>query len=158
MTTQDLNEIHTMINQDLATSRQLLALLEQEIDSTKSRDYEKMGQLLKEKTPLLEQLKQNAQTRSQWLISLNRSSNETSWAALLESFNDENLQKQWQEVKTTVEHCQKINEDNGKLVNRGVNSHQRLLQIMRGNIQQADIYNAKGSKQSSHFGGTVTQA
>lgn len=158
MNANKLHEIHAMIQQDLATSRQLLALLEKESDSTQARDYALMSQLLKEKTPLLEQLKINAQQRSNWLSSLNCTPDENNWNKLLQSLNNTDIEKQWKNVKDTIEHCQKINNVNGKLISRGNQSHERLLQIMRGKTQQADIYDARGSKHSTSFSGTVTQA
>ena len=115
-------------------------------------------QLLEEKTPLLEQLKKNAKVRSEWLSSIGKQADEKNWSQLLKAINNQNLSQQWQEVKSTVEHCQKINNINGRLINRGVTSHTRLLQIMRGNIHQSDIYDAKGSKYSTATSGQVTQA
>jgi flagella synthesis protein FlgN len=117
-----------------------------------------MSELLKEKTPLLDGLKKNAQIRSKLLLSSNQAANEKNWSLLLESFNDDSVKQTWQEVKTTIEHCKTINNVNGKLINRGVQSHMALLQIMRGNTQQADIYDAKGVKRSTNYSGMLTQA
>jgi flagellar biosynthesis/type III secretory pathway chaperone len=77
---------------------------------------------------------------------------------LLDSFNDDGVKETWQEVKTTIEHCKIINNVNGKLINRVVQAHNELLQIMRGNTQQADIYDAKGAKRSTKYSGMLTQA
>ena len=147
-----------MIEQDLATSRQLLALLERETDSTQARDYQAMSELLKEKTPLLDGLKKNAQMRSKLLLSSNQAANEKNWSLLLDSFNNDSVKQTWQEVKTTIEHCKSINNVNGKLINRGIQSHNKLLQLMRGNTLQADIYDAKGTKRSNNYSGMLTQA
>ena len=158
MDSKYLSTIHAMIEQDLATSRQLLALLEKETDSTQARDYAAMSELLKQKTPLLDGLKKNAQIRSKLLLSTNQAANEKNWSLLLESFNDDSVKQTWREVKTTIEHCKVINNVNGKLINRGVQSHMALLQIMRGNTAQADIYDAKGTKRSTNYSGRLTQA
>ncbi len=158
MNAKYLSTIHTMIEQDLATSRQLLALLERETDSTQERDYAAMSELLKEKTPLLDNLKKNAQIRSKLLLSSNQTANEKNWSLLLDSFNDHKVKESWQEVQTTISRCKDINNINGKLINRGVQSHSKLLQLMRGNTQQADIYDAKGSKRTSSYSGMLTHA
>ena len=158
MDSKYLSTIHAMIEQDLATSRQLLALLEKETDSTQARDYAAMSELLKQKTPLLDGLKKNAQIRSKLLLSTNQAASEKNWSLLLESFNDDSVKQTWREVKTTIEHCKVINNVNGKLINRGVQSHMALLQIMRGNTAQADIYDAKGTKRSTNYSGRLTQA
>lgn len=158
MNAKYLQTIHTMIEQDLATSRQLLALLERETDSTQARDYGAMSELLKEKTPLLDNLKKNAQIRSQLLLSANQAANEENWSLLLDSFNDQAVKESWQAMQTTISQCKEINNINGKLINRGVQSHNKLLQLMRGNTQQADIYDAKGSKRTSSYSGMLTHA
>ena len=158
MNSKYLTTVHAMIEQDLATSRQLLALLERETDSTQARDYQAMSELLKEKTPLLDGLKKNAQMRSKLLLSSNQAANEKNWSLLLDSFNNDSVKQTWQEVKTTIEHCKSINNVNGKLINRGIQSHNKLLQLMRGNTLQADIYDAKGTKRSNNYSGMLTQA
>lgn len=158
MNSKYLTTVHAMIEQDLATSRQLLALLERETDSTQARDYKAMSELLKEKTPLLDGLKKNAQMRSKLLLSSNQAANEKNWSLLLDSFNNDSVKQTWQEVKTTIEHCKSINNVNGKLINRGIQSHNKLLQLMRGNTLQADIYDAKGTKRSNNYSGMLTQA
>jgi flagella synthesis protein FlgN len=158
MNSKYLTTVHAMIEQDLATSRQLLALLERETDSTEARDYKAMSELLKEKTPLLDGLKKNAQMRSKLLLSSNQAANEKNWSLLLDSFNNDSVKQTWQEVKTTIEHCKSINNVNGKLINRGIQSHNKLLHLMRGNTLQADIYDAKGTKRSNNYSGMLTQA
>jgi flagella synthesis protein FlgN len=158
MNSKYLPTVHAMIEQDLATSRQLLALLERETDSTEARDYKAMSELLKEKTPLLDGLKKNAQMRSKLLLSSNQAANEKNWSLLLDSFNNDSVKQTWQEVKTTIEHCKSINNVNGKLINRGIQSHNKLLHLMRGNTLQADIYDAKGTKRSNNYSGMLTQA
>ncbi len=158
MNAKYLSTIHTMIEQDLATSRQLLALLERETDSTQERDFAAMSELLKEKTPLIDNLKKNAKIRSQLLLSTNKAANEENWSLLLDSFNDQAVKESWQAMQTTISQCKEINNINGKLINRGVQSHNKLLQLMRGNTQQADIYDAKGSKRTSNYSGMLTQA
>jgi flagella synthesis protein FlgN len=166
MNKQVFTEINDMIQQDLAASRQLLALLEEETNATKTRNYATLSHCLEVKTPLLEQLQENAKTRTDWLNSINKDinkdtnkgSDEANWISLINVTNDIDLKQQWHEVKKTIEHCQHINTINGKLISRGVNSHSRLLQMMRGNINQADLYNAKGNKLSTLSSGSLTQA
>lgn len=155
---EKFRDIHAMIEQDLATSRQLLALLKKESESTQARDYNSMSQILKEKTPLLESLKNNAQRRSDWLTSLNCTPDESNWLKLLQSLNNLEIQHQWKDIKNTIEHCQQINNVNGKLISRGVKSHERLLQVMCGKTGQADVYDAKGSKHTTTYSGTVAKA
>ena len=158
MNSEQLQKINSMVQQDLATSRQLLALLEEETSATKDRNYATLSQCLEEKTPLLEQLQNNAQTRSEWLKAMGKKTDEQGWLSLVNSSQEKTLQQQWQEVKKTIEHCQRINSINGKLINRGLTSHSRLLQIMRGNMAPTDLYDARGERRSTSLSGNVTQA
>ena len=155
---ENFQAIHTMIQQDLATSRQLLALLKRESEATQTRSYGDMSQIVTEKAPLLDALKQNAQQRSQWLRALNYPADESNWTKLLQTLNSEEIQQQWQDIKHTIEKCQFINSINGKLINRGVKSHERLLQVMRGQTEQAGIYDARGGKHAATYSGTVAKA
>ena len=152
-----LHDINAMIQQDLATSRQLLALLQEESESTQSRDYVAMAMQLKAKTTLLEQLKHNAQKRADWLRNLNQEANDANWQRCLQALKQPQLQQQWLEVKSTVEHCQRVNEMNGKLINRKVSVNRKLLDILRGNQPSANLYNAKGTTRASSYRHSVTQ-
>ena len=158
MSAKDFVNIHTMIQQDLTTCRQLLSLLEKETESTQNRDYSSLARLVEQKIPLLEQLKENAHTRCKWLISMGKNTDEEGWLLLLKSTNNQHLHTQWNEIKKTIEHCQRINNINGKLIMRGAKTHSRLLNIMRGNTHQANVYTAKGVKYATTSLGRVTQA
>ena len=145
--------ISTMINDDLATSRQLLALLEQESSAMQSRNFDLLAQLVEDKTLLLQQLRHSAETRSRWLSTMATSNEEQTWLQWLETLDQPALKTQWQQIKQTIEHCQAVNEMNGKVIHRGIRCHEQLLRLMRGNTTNVGLYNACGEQQSAAHSG-----
>jgi flagella synthesis protein FlgN len=158
MQNTNLEIIHHMVEEDLAASNRLIELLKQETVLTQEREYAPLALLVEEKSKELEILQTNAQQRVDWLTSLNVDTDEQAWNMFLQSYNDISLQEKWQAVKKNLEHCQEINTLNGKLINRGLTSHSRLLDIMRGNSNKADLYNANGNKQAMTSSISFTQA
>ena len=137
-------EIETMLEDDLRHGRQLLALLEQETQAVKIRNYELVEQLLTEKTPLMELLKSNALKRQAWLESVQKTHQDANWNFILKQIKLEHLSQQWGEVKVVMSKCQEINTINGQLVQRGLKCNQRVLSILQGNTESEKLYNAKG--------------
>jgi len=137
-------EIETMLEDDLRHGRQLLALLEQETQAVKKRNYELIEQLLAEKTPLMEQLKSHALKRQRWLASVKKSHKDADWYFILKQIKLEHLSDQWQEAKVIMTQCQDINNVNGQLLHRGLKCNERILNILQGNTENDKLYNAKG--------------
>ena len=154
-TTED---IETMVAKDLEISRQLVDLLHQETPSIQQRDFASISQLLQKKAPLLDQLKQHAELRKRWLMSLYNVASEKNWGQLLASYNLSKAQQQWQEVNNNITECRKINEINGVMINRGSQTYAQLLQILRGDIGKTELYNAKGNKKTTSTYASVARA
>lgn len=150
--------ITEMVNQDLECSRQLLALLEQEAAAVQSRNFDILQHLVDQKSLLMKQLKDHAETRSQWLKMLNQPANDSHWLKLIQQYKESGLEDQWLSLKETIEQCQMINEINGKVIQRGIKCHEQLLKLMRGNTSQTDLYNAKGKHQLQTSYGCFAEA
>jgi flagella synthesis protein FlgN len=158
MVMRNVQVIKVMIEEDLKISSEMINLLEKETLLTKDRDYIALSELIQEKSTKLEILQKNAAQRVDWLSSLNLGADENAWSMLLNTFNEPELQKHWFQVKNNLEKCNEINELNGKLISRGLNSHSRLLDIMRGSTAKADLYTAKGNRQTANSSISFTQA
>lgn len=143
-------EIETMLATDLDRGQQLLSLLEQETTAIKQRNFELMEQLLSEKAPLMEQLKQNGLKRTRWLQTVKKTQKTATWEGILTQLNLEHLIQQWQTNKALMAKCQTINTTNGQLVHRGLKCNERLLHILQGNTQEETLYNAKGLQKTGH--------
>ncbi|MBX2807192.1 MAG: flagellar protein FlgN [Cellvibrionaceae bacterium] len=158
MNTTDYDAVYAMMNEDLASSRQLLALLEQETAAVETRNFDILQHLIEQKMLLINHLQKNAQQRSAWLNAANKPADEAHWLEFLSTLDRSNIRKQWQDIQQTVAHCQAINDINGKVVQRGIQCHEQLLRLMRGNVQQENLYNAKGKTQSTGYSPSFVQA
>ena len=87
-----------------------------------------------------------------------KAATEDNWRLLLHSLGQEELQNQWLEIKETIHRCHQINTLNGKLIHRGLQSHQRLIEIMKGNFHKSSTYTAKGNQKGTGSSQTVTVA
>ncbi len=154
----NVDTVRQMVEQDHQTSQELLNLLQQETTCIKARDYDGVKKIIKAKAPLLEQLQQHADIRKQWLLSLYKVSDEKCWKQLLESFNDADINQQWQKVNQFIAQCKEINETNGLLITRGQKTYGDLLRILKGGDQQTDLYTAKGNRDNQSSNCTFTKA
>jgi len=158
MSTHSFTHVKKMIEQDLAISRQLLSLLEQEKLTTQKRDFDQLKTIVEEKVHLLDNLESHAKTRSDWLSSLNQAATEENWSHFINNLGIPVLKEQWQEVTGNLNRCQQVNEINGKLLVRNRQIYSQLLQLLRGNIEPTSLYTAGGNKHTTTTSKTVIRA
>lgn len=155
---KSLEAIKIMVEKDYNVSQKLLSLLKKETMSIKQKDYDSLNTIINKKTTLLDQLKNHADIRRQWLMSLYKAADENQWGDLMESFDKPDIVDQWQQVNKNIALCKSINETNGLLIFRGQKTYGKLLYLLKGGNQQSDIYTAKGNKQSIRAYATVAKA
>ena len=143
-------EIETMLDTDLDQGQQLLVLLKQETTAIKQRNFELMEQLLSEKAPLMEQLKNNGMKRIQWLQTVKKTHSTADWDFILTQLKLEHLSERWQANKALMAQCQAVNTTNGQLVHRGLKCNERLSNILQGNTDEETLYNAKGLQKTAN--------
>jgi len=134
-----------LLHEDLQTSQQLLALLDEEFAALQARDLHLLEKLLGSKQPLLAALSQNAQVRSQTLHSLGHSPDATGWNAYLAGHAQaEDLDKASQQLEQQLEQCRQANLRNGRLINANQASVGSLLGILRG-AETPSLYDSRGA-------------
>ncbi len=153
-----MNTVKTMINKDYDISQKLLAILNNETASIRERDFEAVKSILLNKASLLDQLKNHADIRKQWLISLHKVADEENWQQLIQSFDNPEVVETWSKVNQTIKDCQSINNVNGVLISRSQKTHGRLIHLLKGNSPSNELYNANGNKQASRAYSTVAKA
>lgn len=155
---QSLEAITIMVKKDQAVSQKLLDLLDKEKQLLKEKNYETLDGILQKKSPLIEQLKNHADIRRQWIQSLYQVADERYWREFVDSFDNPELSKQWSEVNKTITKCKTLNDTNGLLIARGQKTYEQLIFLLKGGNKQSDVYTAKGSKQSIRAYGSVAKA
>ena len=149
------------ISNDINACQNLLALLEQEREHLKKREIESLDTIIEAKSKLLNQLHQSAFTRTQWTNQY-QSEAQNGNASAEQSFsqyaNENGLTEQWQKLQDLFKACQNANEVNGKVMMRSQSTHERLLNILRGQDNNSPLYNGKGTKHNQNARGTLGEA
>ncbi len=169
MSSQYQHIVSTIIQADLDSSARLLTLLKQEQEAMARRLHDQLPGLIEAKAQELTKLDDSAQKRTRLLTTLNvnsptathsptTESAEDGWQELLDAIGDQALQEQWQALHAQLQECQKLNEVNGRAVDRGQRSLRHIINLLRGQLEGTDLYTQSGSKQSQKSYGSLVQA
>lgn len=149
------------IEQDIANCQQLLDLLEQEQTLLADRDFDGLDKLIDQKSRLLIKLDRNALTRSQWVANYQANTKDSPKEAVdafAEAAKKHGLAEHWFQLQALFKTCHETNEVNGKMMVRNRSTHQRLLNILRGQNNSGQLYNGKGTKHQGLSSSTLGQA
>ncbi len=148
-----------MLERDLEAAQCLRVLLEEERQLLEQRDHQSLSKLIEQKNIHIGVLNHHANERQSVLESLNMTSGNRDWEKLLAS--DPALRAHlplWQTVKDTVLECQRLNDVNGRLINRSQQTLVRLLNLVRGKTAAPQLYNAAGASTHTPSSQTLTRA
>jgi flagella synthesis protein FlgN len=134
-----------LISQDIGHASRLLELIDLEYQALGERDLERLEALLADKQPLLAQLAQHGNQRSQLLGSMNLSADRAGLAqvAQLSAQGDELLARS-DELNELLERCQTANLRNGRLIRSSQSATGSMLAILRGG-DTPSLYDSRGS-------------
>lgn len=138
------------VDEDIASCRALLTLLDEEREALKSRDTDALERIIRDKANHLSSLESNAKQRTQIVQSLPGAKQvgadqKTLWLQLLAEQIPQ-LLEQWEELGQLFQRCQAENEINGRLLSRNKQVFNRILSIVRGQNLADNLYTAKGNK------------
>ena len=148
-------KVHSLIQQDLATSQRLLDLLRQERQALQERHYSDLVTLLEEKAKALDLLDQHARKRMDLLTEAGLTPSDAGWSQLLDALSDPRILDDWRTLLDAVRDCRHSNIVNGTMVARGRQTLGRLLTILRGQVSIPELYNHNGVAQSNNNSHTV---
>lgn len=153
------SQINDHIEHDIDACESLLQLLHGERDALKDRQLVLLEDIIEQKTLYLQKLEHSANVRSQWLQQGGNQpqDNEKAWLELLEQ-HDSALVSRWQTLRELMHRCQNENEVNGKVLARKQATYSRLVNIVRGQSEAPDLYNAKGNRGSGQSGQNLGEA
>ncbi|MEZ5525473.1 MAG: flagellar protein FlgN [Pseudomonadales bacterium] len=139
----------------------LSTLLIAERTALKERDTLNIQSLLEQKSSLLAELQNNATVRSQLLVDAGYSGDETGMTACLEALPANaafELKQQWQQLKEKLETCKAANQVNGTIVHRSQAQLDSLLNILRGQSGEQQLYTDAGKSASVGKGHSLAKA
>lgn len=153
-----LRPLQTMLEQDLQAARQLNQTLQRERQELGKRNSANLQTLIDEKNKLLEQLEGNSQRRHKFMATQQRPTTRQAWEALLDELAEPALKKLWQELQLSLQEVQKLNDINGKILERNRLIVGRLNKLMRGQNPDDKLYGRSGQQQRGSANGALIQA
>ncbi|BAN49784.1 flagella synthesis protein FlgN [Metapseudomonas resinovorans] len=134
-----------LFTDDIGHAQRLLELMDEEFQALGERDLPRLEKLLADKQPLLAQLDQHGQQRSQLLASLQLSTDRAGLQRLAErSPLGQELLARGDELGQLLESCQQLNERNGRLIRANRASVGGMLGILRGG-DTPSLYDSRGA-------------
>lgn len=139
--------LFNQVEQDIQVCDQLIELLQRESEALKQRQTQTLENLIPEKNNLLGALANSANQRRAWLQALGKPTDETHWLELLQAMGGQKLLDQWQVFNDKLSNTKHLNDVNGKMIARGQQTINRLLDILRGQFDAPKLYNQSGTTQ-----------
>jgi flagellar biosynthesis protein FlgN len=151
--------LREMLAQDSAAIKTLKSLLLQERELFETRQLEGMQEVVSQKDFHLGNLSYTAKQREQLLRAAGLSTDLAGWEAfLLRDPSTRFLIPDWQSLSQEFIECQKLNEINGKMINRSKQTLTHLLNLLRGQVATPSLYTEKGSTTNHTSSYTVAKA
>jgi flagella synthesis protein FlgN len=154
------NEYWTQLEQtllgDIPFTEQLLALLQQERSKLEQRQYDGYQQLISDKQLLLAQLEQHASERRQLLAAAGFEDEAAALVALDKQAPI--IANAWRKLSEQWQQCQQLNEINERIAKRTRLVVGQILDILRGQNNQAKLYTKQGDARNSGGGRSITSA
>lgn len=125
------------------------------------RDFEAFVQILEEKHTLVNQLDQLAGHRMTVLAALKLEANEAGmndWIERQPEFGRDELQRNWQDIKSLVAKCSHQNEVNAKIAHRAQATSKQILNLLKGAPLTEPLYDKRGSAGGTGTGLSITRA
>ncbi len=157
--TQNLvpQELETMLARDIHTTQELLDLLQRERELLELREHDALPELIQRKAQCLESLDSSAAQRRSWLKAAGLAHSPSGWETLMQT-KSEALQAQWGELRDYLSQCRECNDINGKMISRSRQTLGKLLDLLRGQVAQPQLYTASGEASGQGGGQTVAKA
>lgn len=141
---------------DIPATDQLLTLLKQERSLLEKREYEQYQQLISNKLQLLQTLEKNAAVRQQHLLNAGFE-DEASTLATLDK-QAPIVANAWRKLQSQWQQCQELNEINERISKRTRLVVGQILDILRGQNNQAKLYTKQGNTRNNGEGRPITSA
>lgn len=127
----------------------MLTLFESEREALKTRDSDALETILQNKNECIQVLENSAKQRAMWSQQAAQNDPENGWDTIIDSLSETQVKEQWSTLKQLFKRCKEENEINGRLVARNQQVFGRLIEILRGQTNTPNLYNAKGNASSN---------
>ncbi len=131
----------------------LEAVLGQEHEGLKLRDADAIAKNTKQKQDLISAIEALGRERQGLLQGAGLGNDQEATLAFIDA--EPQLRSKWDELEAVLLRCQKQNQINGMLLEKGKQQTQQILGILlgEGSRKETELYDAKGSTSSSFLNG-----
>ncbi len=153
-----LQAISKLTDSELQATQTLFKLLQQESQALKNRQHGQLPQIVEQKSQALRTIENCAKKREGLLTAQGKNFSSEAWIELLGRLGDDSLIERWQQTVSNFEEGQRLNDINGKIIQRSQKALGNLLNMLRGNTGSPGLYDQAGSTQSRSGGTTLVSA
>lgn len=150
MTDTVVDELTALLANEQTTVKALLEILDQESEALLRHDISAIEKLAQSKKHLLPKFQQQVQARLDYLSTHQYETTESGFEQFLSSLNNPSLDEQWLTIKDGFRSVITQNEKNGIIINHSRQKNRSLMNILHGNKNEPNLYNAEGASKSSH--------
>ena len=143
-----VDDLITLLQQDCQSLNTLHELLMQEKNLLRDGEAQILEQLTKEKSTLLEQVREQAKSKIRLLVQMGYRPEQGSPSRYIQISGITPLIEAWQAAETALASCQELNSINSRVVTHLQQRLGRLTDIIRGSSGQAKLYGASGEQTS----------
>lgn len=140
--------------------RQLEAAMLAETQALESQDIEGLQQAVSEKQRLVTRLETETARQRQWIEEARFSFTPEGIQAFIQTFDQaDRLGSRWSTLREDIQRCDRINRDNGRLIERDQRRIAATLRLLRGEDHSATTYDPQGrTAAGGQRGRTISQA
>ena len=143
-----VDDLITLLQQDYQSLNTLHELLMQEKDLLRDGEAQSLERLTKEKSVLLEQVREQAKSKIRLLVQMGYRPEQGSPSRYIQASGMTPLIEAWQAAEAALTACQELNSTNSRVVYHLQQRLGRLTDIIRGSSAQAKLYGASGEQTS----------
>lgn len=154
-------QMKTLLEREIESASRLLAILQKEHSVLTNNDVAGLEKLVPEKQALVAMLEKLGRQRTQLLDAGGGGGNRQVLERYLQQCDSEArhpLAKLWDQLQALAGECQHQNEVNGGILEIGRRHVQRVLSILRGQANQAELYGPDGETTSNPLSQTLVKA
>lgn len=143
-----IDELKSLLSEDVRQLTQLAELLEQEKASLAGSDIKAIEPLTREKNLLLDQIRERARRKIRLLVDMGYRPESGNPSRFILSAGLSDLNDLWQTADRQLKACQELNSVNGRVIIHLQKRLGRLTDIFRGTAGQQKLYGAQGQQTS----------
>jgi len=139
-----INELRTLLDEDIRQLETLADLLSREAELLSSRDIKPLQALTEQKNTLLAGIRERAKSKIRLLVAMGYRPGSGEPSQFIRAGGMEDLFLLWKDANTKLESCQALNQNNGRVIGNLQKRLSRLTDIFRGASCQQKLYGANG--------------